>query len=112
MHRFVSLFVLTVATVLALEPTLSVAAEKYDVILRGGRIVDGTGAPWYVGDIGIRDGEIARIGRLKEAQAAQVIDASGLVVAPGFIDMMGQTATPMLEDPQAAMVAAGCGLLQ
>lgn len=103
MHRFVSLFVLTVLAVSARDPARLAAAEKFNVILRGGRIVDGTGAPWYVGDIGIRDGKIARIGRLKEAQAAQVIDASGLVVAPGFIDMMGQTATPMLEDPQAAM---------
>ena len=103
MHRFVSLFVLTVATVPPLELPRSDAAEKFDVILRGGRIVDGTGAPWYIGDIGIRDGKIARFGRLKEAQAAQVMDASGLIVTPGFIDMMGQTATPMLEASQAAM---------
>ena len=86
--------------------TLSLSAradDTYDVVVRGGRIVDGTGAPWYIGDIGIRDGKIVRIGRLADAAAGRVIDATGLVVAPGFIDMMGQTATPMLEDPATAM---------
>jgi N-acyl-D-amino-acid deacylase len=48
-------------------------------------------------DVGIRDGKIARIGRIDASQAARSIDAAGLVVAPGFIDMMGQTATPMLD---------------
>lgn len=79
------------------------AEEPFDVVLKGGRIVDGTGAPWYIGDVGIRDGKIARIGRLADVSTGRVIDATGLIVAPGFIDMMGQTATPMLEDPATAM---------
>jgi N-acyl-D-amino-acid deacylase len=79
------------------------ADDAYDVVIRGGRIVDGTGAPWYVGDVGVRDGKIVRIGRLADATAGRVINATGLVVSPGFIDMMGQTATPMLEDPATAM---------
>ena len=79
------------------------AAERFDVVLQGGRVVDGTGAPWYVADVGVRDGKIARIGRIDADAAKRVIDAKGLIVAPGFIDMMGQTATPMLRDPKAAM---------
>ncbi len=79
------------------------AEEPLDIVLLGGRIVDGTGAPWYRADVGIRDGKIARIGRIKAEGSKQALDASGLVVAPGFIDMMGQTATPMLDDPATAM---------
>lgn len=79
------------------------AEDPFDLVLRGGRIVDGTGAPWYFGDVGIRGGRIVTIGRLADAPAKRVIDATGLTVAPGFIDMMGQTATPMLRDPRSAM---------
>lgn len=79
------------------------AGEPYDVVIRNGRIVDGTGAPWYVADIGIRDSRIARIGRLADADGQRVVNARGLTVAPGFIDMMGQTATPMFEDPRTAL---------
>jgi N-acyl-D-amino-acid deacylase len=86
---------------LAFSPTHS--AEPFDIVITGGRIVDGTGAPWYVADVGVRDGRIARIGRIDSADGKQTIDAQGLVVAPGFIDMMGQTATPMLEDPKTAI---------
>lgn len=75
----------------------------YDVVISGGRVIDGTGAPWYVADVGIRDGRIAKIGRIDAKTAALVIDARGLTVAPGFIDMMGQTATPMLTDPTTAI---------
>ncbi|MHC4401669.1 MAG: serine hydrolase [Planctomycetota bacterium] len=78
-------------------------AERFEIVLKGGRIVDGTGAPWYVADVGIRDGKIARIGPIETQRAGKTIDAAGLVVAPGFIDMMGQTATPMFENPEAAL---------
>ncbi|MFO0904400.1 MAG: serine hydrolase [Pirellulales bacterium] len=82
------------------EPTNSDSPQLYEVVLRGGRIVDGTGAPWYVADIGIREGRIAAIGRLPDG--VRTIDARGLVVAPGFIDMMGQTASLLLDNPGAA----------
>ena len=60
--------------------------ESFDLIIQGGRIVDGTGNPWVLVDIGLRGDRIARIGDLSDATARRVIDASGLVVSPGFID--------------------------
>jgi N-acyl-D-amino-acid deacylase len=75
----------------------------YDVVLRNGRIVDGTGAPWYRGDVGVRAGKVAAIGRLEGTAPARVIDVRGMVIAPGFIDMMGQTAAPFLKDRRAAV---------
>ena len=80
----------------------SAQTPTYEVLIRGGRIVDGTGAPWYAGDVAVAGGRIAAIGRLDRATARQVIDATGHIVAPGFIDMMGQTAAPFLKDPGAA----------
>jgi len=77
-------------------------APNYDVLIRGGRIVDGTGAPWFTADLAIANGKIAAIGRLTDATAARVIDARGKVVSPGFFDMMGQTGRPFITDPGAA----------
>ena len=75
------------------------SSQQFDVVIRNGHIVDGTGSPWYSGDIGIRNGHIAEIGRLADARASVVIDASGLTVAPGFIDMLGQSELSMLVNP-------------
>lgn len=82
--------------------TASSAADRYDLVIQGGRIVDGTGSPWYVGDVAVRNGKIVKLGRLDASNAERVLDAKGLTVAPGFIDMMGQTATPLLRNPQTA----------
>jgi dihydroorotase/N-acyl-D-amino-acid deacylase len=76
------------------------AVAPYDVIIANGRIVDGTGSPWYYGDVGIRGGRIAAIGKLGDAPAAKRIDAAGKVVAPGFIDMLGQSELTILVDPR------------
>ncbi|HEX3745472.1 MAG TPA: D-aminoacylase [Bryobacteraceae bacterium] len=75
------------------------AANPYDVVVRNGRIIDGTGSPWYAGDIAIRAGKIAAIGHLEDATAKRTIDAHGMVVAPGFIDMLGQSETSILVNP-------------
>jgi N-acyl-D-amino-acid deacylase len=74
-------------------------AQAFDLVIRNGHIVDGTGSPWYSGDIGIRDGRIAAIGNLANAPAKRAIDAQGLTVAPGFIDMLGQSESTILVDP-------------
>jgi dihydroorotase/N-acyl-D-amino-acid deacylase len=81
---------------------IAVAAQQtpaYDIIIRNGHIVDGTGSPWYAGDLGIRDGHVAAIGNLSAAPARHVIDARGRVVAPGFIDMLGQSELTILVNP-------------
>lgn len=77
----------------------SVAAQTFDVLIRNGHIMDGTGSPWYSGDVGIRDGRIAAIGRLPGATGKTVIDAHGLLVTPGFIDMLGQPEMTILVEP-------------
>jgi dihydroorotase/N-acyl-D-amino-acid deacylase len=77
----------------------SVAAQTFDVLIRNGHIMDGTGSLWYSGDVGIRDGRIAAIGRLPEATAKTVIDARNLLVTPGFIDMLGQSEMTILVEP-------------
>src|SRR5437868_13407735 len=70
----------------------------YDLIIRGGRVVDGSGLPSYVADIGVKDGKIAEVGRLKDG-AARTIDAAGLAVSPGFIDHHTHLDAQMLWDP-------------
>ena len=62
-------------------------AQRFDVLIRNGRVMDGTGNPWFPADIGIQNGRIAAIGKLENAQAARVIDVAGKYVVPGFIDI-------------------------
>lgn len=86
---------------LALLPIVSTASGQrhYDVIIRNGHIIDGTGSPWYGADVGIRDGRIAAIGRLDDAVGRRTIDAKEMIVAPGFIDMLGQSELTILVNP-------------
>jgi N-acyl-D-amino-acid deacylase len=72
----------------------------YDIIIAHGHIIDGTGAPWYEADLGIKDGRVAAIGNLANAPRRQTVDAHGMVVAPGFIDMLGQSEYTILADPR------------
>jgi dihydroorotase/N-acyl-D-amino-acid deacylase len=84
----------------ALLPVLLFAAalQPYDLVIRNGHIVDGTGSPWYAADLAIRDGRIAAIGKLDGAPAKRTLDARGMVVSPGFIDMLGQSELTILVD--------------
>ena len=96
---------LMLAVLLAAWASLSTARNlpqpEYDLIIEHGHVVDGTGAPWYAADIGIRGGRIVAIGRLGTAAAKQRVDAAGRIVAPGFIDMLGQSELTLLVDPHA-----------
>jgi len=71
----------------------------FDLKITNGRIVDGTGAPWYRGDIGIRGDTIVTIGDLSHTTAASTLDARDQIVAPGFIDLLGQSQSSVLTDP-------------
>lgn len=73
---------------------------SFDLVIINGHIIDGTGSPWYSGDIGIRGGKIAAIGNLSDAQRTRTLDVHGMVVAPGFIDMLGQSELTILVDPR------------
>ena len=89
------LLIIPCALLLCILGLLGAAEAPYDILIRHGHIIDGAGNPWYAGDIAIRGDRIAAIGSLGAAQAKRVIDASGLVVSPGFIDMLGQTVVPV-----------------
>src|SRR3989442_3939649 len=89
------LFLFGLAPIDAREP-----APSFDIVITNGRIIDGTGSPWYSGDIGIRAGRIAAIGSLSAASRSRTIDARGKIVAPGFIDMLGQSEYTILVDPR------------
>jgi N-acyl-D-aspartate/D-glutamate deacylase len=83
----------------AVQPPAPGLQARFDVLITNGHVVDGTGSPWYAADVGIRDGHIAAIGHLAGAPATQTIDAAGRVVAPGFIDMLGQSELTVLVEP-------------
>jgi N-acyl-D-amino-acid deacylase len=122
MRRFAVLSV-TVGWVVAacLAAELPSVETGYDLVIRNGRIVDGGGNPWYVADVGVRDGRIAEIGRLCGAEgcpAGRVIDAAGLIVAPGFIDVhthsedgirRAPSADNYLFDGVTSVITGNCG---
>src|SRR6266852_7713987 len=92
---------LAVAVALAVAAPSLAAEPPYDLVIRNGKIVDGTGNPWYVGDVAIRGDKIVAVGRIPKADAKREIDAKGLVVAPGFIDMHSHSDYVLLEDGNA-----------
>lgn len=123
-------FVFTLAVLLAATGILSLllraervavattaTAPAYDLVILNGRIVDGTGNPWFRADVGLKDGRIARIGRLNPADAARTIDARGQIVAPGFIDVHTHVES-IFQQPEAenfvrmgvtSLVTGNCG---
>jgi N-acyl-D-amino-acid deacylase len=85
-----------------------VAAQEFDVLIRNGKVVDGTGNPYWYGDVAIRDGKIAAMGKLDGRTAKQTIDAKGLVVTPGFIDIHNHSDYTLVTDGNAeSMIRQG-----
>ena len=77
------------------------APPSFDILIRNGKILDGTGNPWYSGDVGVRGDRIVAIGKLTNATAKKTIDATGKIVSPGFIDTLGQSELALLIDNRA-----------
>lgn len=98
-----SIFRATAAALMAAGawvPLSYAAGGEYDLVIANGHIIDGTGSPWYVGDVAINAGRIAAMGNLSHASRKRTIDAHGMIVAPGFIDMLGQSELTVLVDPR------------
>ena len=98
LFRLTCLLALSISALASSQSNATV--RPFDIVITRGHIVDGTGSPWYSGDVGIRDGRIAAIGKLDAFPRKQTIDAAGNVVAPGFIDMLGQSEQTILVDPR------------
>src|SRR5881394_1301983 len=104
MRRLISLLLfLSMSGLMTLQRTqvADSAAPDYDLIIRNGVVVDGTGSHSFAADVAIQGDRIARIGNLRGAKAKRIIDARGQIVAPGFIDMLGQSEQYVLIDPRA-----------
>jgi N-acyl-D-amino-acid deacylase len=97
----------------------AVDAQEYDLLIRNGKVVDGTGNAWYRADVGIKNGKIAKIGSLPTATAARILNANGMVVCPGFIDVHTHiedeefklpTADNFIYDGVTSVITGNCGL--
>jgi len=93
-------------------------AQTYDLVVRNGKIVDGTGNPWFYGDLAVQDGKIVKVGKIDPSKGKKVIDATGLIVAPGFIDVHTHiegndlkvpTAGNFIHDGVTSVVTGNCG---
>ena len=101
-HEFTMRLLLASLVALALcVPAIPAAEPKYDLVIRNGRIVDGTGNPWFIGGVAITGDKIVAVGRVPAVEAKCTIDAKGLVVAPGFIDIHSHSDELLLEDGHA-----------
>ncbi|HEV3338845.1 MAG TPA: D-aminoacylase [Pirellulales bacterium] len=86
----------------ATRPALAADDPAYDLVIRNGRIVDGTGNPWFYGDVAVRSDRLVGVGRIADVEARRTIDARGLIVSPGFIDIHSHSDFLLLEDGHAS----------
>ncbi len=107
-HRSYSLclIIVTLVCAAAVFPTSRASAQsreypQYDIVIVNAHILDGSGSPWYQGSVAIKDGKIAEIGRIGNRSAKRVIDARGLIVTPGFIDLHSHSDFALLVDGKA-----------
>ena len=112
------LALLAAVTALSSNRRVASAPAEFDLIISGGRVVDGTGNPWFKADVAIKDGRVAEIGLVPHSRAARVIDAKDLIVAPGFIDVHTHIEGNILDLPAAenflrmgvtSVVTGNCG---
>jgi len=117
-HLLIKRLFCAIILILLLSSFALFAQEKYDIIIKGGKIINGCGNPWYKADIAIIGDRIAKIGGIKQANANQIIDASELIIAPGFIDIHTHcdrdllkipTADNYLQQGVATVVGGNCG---
>jgi N-acyl-D-amino-acid deacylase len=104
--------------ILCFLPVLLLAQQHFDIILKNGKIIDGTGNPWFYGDVGIVKNKIISIGDLSKSKADKTIDATGLIIAPGFIDVHTHiegdekktpTADNFIYDGVTTVITGNCG---
>src|SRR5437899_3118011 len=98
-HRSLPFAVLRVGMTLVAACATTSRSPMLDLKNINARIIDGTGAPWYRGTVGVRGDTIVAIGDIPDMPAKTTIDARGNIVAPGFIDLLGQSQTAMFDDP-------------
>src|SRR6185312_13650188 len=105
-------------TLILLLPSLLFAQKHFDIILKNGKIIDGAGNPWFYGDVGIIKDRIVKIGDLTNNKADKIIDVTGLIVAPGFIDVHTHiegdekttpTADNFIHDGVTTVITGNCG---
>ena len=73
----------------------------YDILIKNGKVFTGAGNPWFTADVAVKDGRIARVGPQESAEAERVIDAEGLAVSPGFVDMHNHSDTSIMVNPKS-----------
>ncbi len=107
-----------IMAVLILAINIDSFSQQYDILIKGGKIIDGTGNSWFYGDVAIKDGKIAAIGKLQVTNANKVLNAKGLIVAPGFIDVHTHiedndvevpTAGNFIFDGVTSVITGNCG---
>lgn len=118
LKRLAFLLIVCVAALPLIVPQSRAVAPEYDTAIINGRIVDGTGNPWFYGSVAIKDDRIVKVGMVDPRGAAKVIDAGGMIVAPGFIDVHTHVEGSLADNPNAdnfinmgvtSLVTGNCG---